>query len=242
MMKRVSLFLVTFLFALCAWAVDFNGIMVINTHTGQGDGQLVKENVLVTVTRNTNGTYKVTLHDFSIIYNGTVYDIGTLEYDNLKGTKKSDGYTYVQGTKQLGVKDIQGYEDMIPAEYRQYLSSLGNKTFPVNFNGYFNTEMLVAHIDTEITLTTYIPDYDMTVTVFHLLMYIDYMGEYVEPQTLKGDVNGDGKVDVEDVNAVINIILELKSAKDYKGVADVTGDGKVDVEDVNAIINIILTH
>ena len=57
-----------------------------------------------------------------------------------------------------------------------------------------------------------------------------------------GDVNGDGKVDVEDVNAVINIILELKTAGDYTGNADVTGDGKVDVEDVNAIINIILSN
>ena len=59
---------------------------------------------------------------------------------------------------------------------------------------------------------------------------------------VKGDVNGDGKVDVEDVNAAINIILELKNSSDYKGNADLTGDGKVDVEDVNAIINIILTH
>ena len=56
-----------------------------------------------------------------------------------------------------------------------------------------------------------------------------------------GDVTGDGTVDVEDVNAVINIILKTKTAEDYPGVADVTADGKVDVEDVNAIINIILS-
>ena len=56
----------------------------------------------------------------------------------------------------------------------------------------------------------------------------------------KGDVTGDGKVDVEDVNAAINIILEQKTASDYSGVSDLTGDGKVDVEDVNLIINYIL--
>ena len=55
-----------------------------------------------------------------------------------------------------------------------------------------------------------------------------------------GDVNGDNKVDVEDVNAVINIILELKDASNYPGNADLNGDNKVDVEDVNAVINIIL--
>ena len=58
----------------------------------------------------------------------------------------------------------------------------------------------------------------------------------------QGDVNCDGKVDVEDVNAIINIILELKSQNDYPGNADLTGDGKVDVEDVNALINIIPTQ
>ena len=57
---------------------------------------------------------------------------------------------------------------------------------------------------------------------------------------VRGDVTGDGKVDVEDVNAVINIILKIKTQADYPGNANVVEDGKVDVEDVNAIINIIL--
>ncbi|MBO4871460.1 MAG: C10 family peptidase [Muribaculaceae bacterium] len=57
-----------------------------------------------------------------------------------------------------------------------------------------------------------------------------------------GDVNGDGKVDIEDVNAIINIILELKTRSYYKGNADVNNDNKVDVEDVNAVINICLQN
>ena len=62
------------------------------------------------------------------------------------------------------------------------------------------------------------------------------------PDPVRGDMDGDGKVDVSDVNAVINIILELKDETFYSGNADLTGDGKVDVSDVNAIINIILTE
>ena len=57
-----------------------------------------------------------------------------------------------------------------------------------------------------------------------------------------GDVDGDKKVDVADVNAVINIILELKTRDDYPGNADLDGDGKVDVADVNEVINIILKN
>ena len=54
------------------------------------------------------------------------------------------------------------------------------------------------------------------------------------------DVNGDGKTDIEDVNAIINVILELNKDGGSPDYADVTGDGKVDIEDVNAVINYIL--
>ena len=57
---------------------------------------------------------------------------------------------------------------------------------------------------------------------------------------VRGDVDGSGIVDVEDVNAAINIILKLNNAGDYPGSADLDNNGMVDVEDVNAIINIIL--
>ncbi len=62
----------------------------------------------------------------------------------------------------------------------------------------------------------------------------------VEPEQIVGDVNGDKIVDIDDVNAVINIILEKNPASDYVGNADLDNSGVVDVDDVNAIINIIL--
>lgn len=57
-----------------------------------------------------------------------------------------------------------------------------------------------------------------------------------------GDVTGDGMVDVDDVNAAINIILKVKTPDDYPGNANVTGEDVVDIEDINIIINIILQH
>lgn len=76
------------------------------------------------------------------------------------------------------------------------------------------------------------------------LSSLDYMvftnSEYSENEYARGDVNGDNIIDVEDVNAVINVILKVSAADAYPGVCDVNGDGIVDVEDVNAIINIIL--
>lgn len=60
--------------------------------------------------------------------------------------------------------------------------------------------------------------------------------------SIDGDVNGDNVIDVEDVNAAINIILKVNEQDDYPGSADMNADGIIDVEDVNDIINIILKN
>lgn len=54
----------------------------------------------------------------------------------------------------------------------------------------------------------------------------------------EGDVNGDGKVNVSDVTALINMILG-GIPKDMER-ADVNGDGIINVSDVTALVNIIL--
>ena len=51
-----------------------------------------------------------------------------------------------------------------------------------------------------------------------------------------GDVNGDGEVNIADVNAVIDAIL----SGNYQAVMDVNGDGEVNIADVNALIDLIL--
>ncbi|MBO7609442.1 MAG: dockerin type I repeat-containing protein [Muribaculaceae bacterium] len=69
---------------------------------------------------------------------------------------------------------------------------------------------------------------------------IIYYGKAYRSDNANGDIDGSGMVDVEDVNAAINIILKLKTVGDYPGNGDMDGNGIIDVEDVNAIINIIL--
>ena len=56
----------------------------------------------------------------------------------------------------------------------------------------------------------------------------------------RGDINHDGKVDVSDVNIIINIMLGKTQASSYPGNPDLNNDNKVDVTDVNAVINIML--
>ncbi|MBQ0114460.1 MAG: chitobiase/beta-hexosaminidase C-terminal domain-containing protein [Bacteroidales bacterium] len=66
-----------------------------------------------------------------------------------------------------------------------------------------------------------------------------YPVEIKDNSAIKGDVNLDGKIDVTDLNIIINIMLG-SDKKDYDGRADLNGDGKVDVVDMNQEINLIL--
>ncbi|MBQ1746591.1 MAG: dockerin type I repeat-containing protein, partial [Muribaculaceae bacterium] len=68
-----------------------------------------------------------------------------------------------------------------------------------------------------------------------------YTGEAGGPADYKkGDVNGDGEVNIADVNVIIGIILGNTYDAETVRRADVNGDGEVNIADVNAIIDIIL--
>ena len=68
--------------------------------------------------------------------------------------------------------------------------------------------------------------------------YIEYtFKQGVEPPSLYGDVNGDGEVNIADVNAVISCILSGGQSI-YN--CDVNGDGEINIADVNAVITVIL--
>jgi alpha-amylase len=63
----------------------------------------------------------------------------------------------------------------------------------------------------------------------------------VTQTVLKGDANGDGTVDVADVVAIVNYILEKPGETFNAAAADVNGDGNIDVGDVVSTVNIILS-
>ena len=56
-----------------------------------------------------------------------------------------------------------------------------------------------------------------------------------------GDVNGDGEVNVSDINVVIDIILGGKTDNDTKRRADVNNDAEVSLSDINMLIDLILS-
>lgn len=62
--------------------------------------------------------------------------------------------------------------------------------------------------------------------------------EPTPPEPIKGDVNGDGEVNIADVNDIINMVL----TDAIREVGDVNGDGEINISDINTLIDIILNQ
>lgn len=58
--------------------------------------------------------------------------------------------------------------------------------------------------------------------------------------SLFGDINGDGAVDISDINLVINAMLGLSQDQSIESLCDVNGDGSVDISDINLLINAMM--
>jgi hypothetical protein len=61
-------------------------------------------------------------------------------------------------------------------------------------------------------------------------------GNYCPEDSIQGDITGDGIVNILDIIATVNLVLE----SDYNNNADLNSDGNVDIVDVILIVNIIL--
>ena len=93
--------------------------------------------------------------------------------------------------------------------------------YPITLNN------IQLNMGTSKTGQKYTIDFDGFETVYNAI-----------PTENKGDINGDGVVNVSDVTALINKILGLS---DYSNTAcDINGDGVVNVSDVTDLINMIL--
>ena len=106
------------------------------------------------------------------------------------------------------------------------------------FSGYVTAEVTAAPLPEGM-------DYREAVIRFQISGdYIDYtfmQGEKVVPEYPKGDVNGDGEVNIADVNCLIDVILGTREADEFEGRAYVNDDDEVNIADVNAVIAIILS-
>lgn len=146
------------------------------------------------------------------------------------------------------------YTDTNLLKGNYYCNQDGNMTFPTsNGTSSFNANHFTARaaklkvlgLTASGKLGMVTPPTDWTAMPANKA-WLEYSGtaELVFPfsASKRGDVDRDGDVDIDDVNAAIDIVLNRDvTAKDYDfNAADVDGDNDRDIDDVNIIIDIVL--
>ena len=182
------------------------------------------------------------------------YVMGTDPFANLSITETTVNATndIVKENKIVSIvnvknNDSQPYDNAIMG--RLYRRS-DNGTASVIFISEVYKDIHVQP-DKDITVDLTFDNLDNGATYFYYLYYLSegemvgHVGGYSitvkaeEEQSLKGDVNGDGEVNVTDLVPLVNMILSITQSN---AAADVNGDGEVNVTDLVPLVNLILNY
>jgi uncharacterized repeat protein (TIGR02543 family) len=168
----------------------------------------------VAVTDNSDGTYSFTMPAEKVTVSATMAPINyTVHFDgngNTGGTMSDQSFTYDQA-QQLTANAFS----------RTACTFLGWNT---------QADGLGTSYDDQQSVSNLVATKDGSVTLY---------AQWLIP-TLEGDANGDGQVNVTDIMAVANHILNIPMESFDATAADVNGDVQVNVTDIMGIANIIL--
>lgn len=172
----------------------------------------------------------------------TVADNVATEYCVTLNTNAQTGqkitFTALPGKKVI-IYDVKVYagdaDDVMATSPRKAVATTGN-TDEMFITGITTNEYLVENLASG-------EPYQYRVKAFYTNGCESAWSNVVEVplvQSITGDVNNDGVIDVDDVNCVIEIILQYAASGTYDGRDDINNDGITDVDDVNALLEIIL--
>ncbi len=174
-----------------------------------------------------------------------VYILGEVG-DNTWAANVGQQMTYDAETQKYTAEIECKDNDNNGYDYFSFSTKLGNDWADIagdRFGAVSNGDFLVTDewIGQELSLTKEnyqaykIPAGKYTLTVDYANMKL--VIEKVAEPFIKGDVNGDGDVNVVDITALIDVIMNDITDNDR---ADVNGDGHIDVVDITALIDIIM--
>ena len=173
---------------------------------------------------------------------------------------KTDGYqqmvpvdeSFVKAGHGAAVKpNIKKIEDISQNEVHSYMCIENLTITPTDDPKKFNMvdedeEEILLFNQFEIALPDFDPNATYDVDGFLSIyknereIFVTRVEKHGEPTPLKGDVNGDGSVNITDVNMLINIILGATMDAETMKRADVNVDGSYNISDINEVIAIIL--
>jgi len=149
------------------------------------NGVVSEQDEVPVVVNNNNGTYDLSLNNFCLTAEGVTMPVGNIAVSGVQGVDEY-GYTTIKFkapiTITAGNDGVHGQDEWIGP-------MLGE--VPIDLTARFTGTALDANIDIELS-------------VMGQTIGVSLFG--VAP-TIKGDVNDDSEVSVNDVNAVVDIIL-----------------------------------
>ena len=179
------------------------------------------------------GIYEVDRKVFTVRDNGTtrlLYDFGADMGDVVTLMDDSGNFEfdfYVEEVRQVNIRGVNRRALLVSSDggYGWWIEGIGCDLGPVGAILFGITGSPFSWLDCELNGKVVCDGWD-----FSKLYHFNPIDN--------ADVNGDGVVDVEDVNIAISHML----GKDVTTIfyADVNGDGVVDIADVNELINIVL--
>jgi len=194
--------------------VDNNRLYITETAVQQGSG-----NIIPVLLENENA-------------------YGSLEFDVTLPT----GITLSQATKSDRLSDAFTLQTSSLGGniYKVLLYNINHQSISGNDGVLLNLVVNVGSVakgDYEIVLSNIVAsDVDASSSVYLADSYsILHVGD-----AMKGDVTGDGRVNVTDIMAVANYILKIPMTTFNEQAADVNGDERINVTDIMGIANIIL--
>ena len=170
--------------------------------------------------------------------------VGTYAIVVTKGSVTNNNVTYINGMLTISKAPLK-----ITA--KDYTIKQGDAlpTFEATYEGFKNdetSEVLTKQpvITTTATASSEPGEYEITVSGAEAQNYeITYVkGKLtITAAFIPGDVNGDGLVNVTDIVATVNFIMEKPSDGFNKAAADLSGDGDINVTDIVKMVSIIMS-
>lgn len=184
------------------------------------------------------------IEDFTAYQFDIIMPLGLTLATNVDGdilVSLSDRYSDSQQTIRVERLTVHQYADYV--KYRVMCLSQGNKTIIGNSGNLLTLTMVAATGKSEGNYAAKIENVIFTQTdgSKHVLdncsfdIIVRQQGEM-----LMGDTNGDGSIDVADVVAVVNYILDKPAASFVSEAADLNEDGSIDVADVVKLVSMVL--
>lgn len=180
-MKKVIIMLAAALCTLAAMATEFTGKLTVSIN-GVGGSQATAIQI-----NEVDGKYNLDLNNFVLEADGETMGVGNINLHGLTATT-AHGFNTIQfdGKIEIPAGDLEGVELWMGP----FLGEV-----PIIMTADFNDKAMNVNIDI-----------DMTATLEQIIK-VNFVGCAPVQAGLKGDVNGDGNIDVNDINTVIDAIL-----------------------------------